>query len=335
MKKCIILFIVLLVNLTLISGCGQSKVENKTTINKKIKNNEEMTIKISGPKSPAIIPLLRIIETNALGENIKIDLKQYHSMEEMVALATDKENAFMALPAHTASVLYNKDVDVKLLNMGIWGCMYLTSIDDEFKDWKDLKGKKLYVPGKNSPPDMITQYFLKKNELEPGKDLEIVYSNHMEIAQLLELGKIKYAVDVEPFTTLHKETIKGFKVICDYSEKWKETEGDEFRLPAFGVVVNSEFASSNAEIVDTFNEEYEKAIKWATNNPEEAELLAQKQLKTKPQLIEKAIPNMTFIYESAESAKESLDKYYEILLSYKPESIGGKIPDETFYYKHK
>lgn len=43
---------------------------------------------------------------------------------------------------------------------------------------------------------------------------------------------------------------------------------------------------------------------------------------------------MSFIYESAETAKKSLEKYFNILVDYKPETVGGKIPDETFYYKH-
>jgi NitT/TauT family transport system substrate-binding protein len=212
--------------------------------------------------------------------------------------------------------------------------MYLTTIDEDCKSWEDLKGGKLYVPGKNSPPDMITKYLLKKNNLEPGKDLEIVYSNHTEIAQLLELGNIKHAIDAEPFTTLHKETIDGFKIISDYSEEWKKTEGEEYKLPAFGIVVNGEFAVNNKGIVDKFDETYEQAVKWTNENPEQAELLARDHLKTKPDLIEKAIPNMSFIYESAETAKKSVGKYFNILVDYKPETVGGKIPDETFYYKH-
>ncbi|MCT4686212.1 ABC transporter substrate-binding protein [Vallitalea sp.] len=335
MKRCIIFLLMIAINLSIITGCSTSKVtEKEVETDNSINGQKEITVKISGPKSPAIIPLLRIIDTNGLGENVKIELNLYHSMEEMVTLATDKDNAFMALPAHTASVLYNKDIDIKLLNVGIWGCMYLTTIDAECKGWEDLKGGKLYIPGKNSPPDMITKYFLKKNNLEPGKDLEIVYSNHTEIAQLLELGNIKHAIDAEPFTTLHKETIDGFKVISDYSEEWKKTEGEEYKLPAFGIVVNGEFAATNKEIVDNFNKSYEQAVKWTNENPEQAELLAINQLKTKPDLIEKAIPNMSFIYESAETAKKSLEKYFNILVDYKAETVGGKIPDETFYYKH-
>jgi hypothetical protein len=36
---------------------------------------------------------------------------------------------------------------------------------------------------------------------------------------------------------------------------------------------------------------------------------------------------------SSEAAKKDIEKYYDILFAYRPEMIGEKIPDESFYHK--
>jgi hypothetical protein len=37
--------------------------------------------------------------------------------------------------------------------------------------------------------------------LSVGEDVEIVYSSHAEIAQLIAMGTIQYAVDAQPYVT--------------------------------------------------------------------------------------------------------------------------------------
>ena len=76
--------------------------------------------------------------------------------------------------------------------------MYLSTTDSNCHKWEDLKGKQLFVPAKGSVPDIMTQHFLNRHGLIIGDSIELVYSNHTEIAQLIKSGKAKYAVDVRP-----------------------------------------------------------------------------------------------------------------------------------------
>ena len=71
------------------------------------------------------------------------------------------------------------------------------------------------------------------------------------------------------------------------------------------------------------------------NNPEDAGKLAEKYLNVDDVLIEKAMSNFNFNYVSSEAAKKDIEKYYDILFTYRPEIIGGKISDESFYYKNE
>lgn len=325
-KKLVGLTLMLILSMSIFLGCENTK----ETASENSKN--ETTIMISGPKSAVTIPLLRMKETNALGENIKIDLKLYHSMEEMVAIENSKKYGFMTIPVHAASILYNKGSNIKLLNVGVWGGMYLTTTDPNCNKWEELKGKKLYVPSKNSPPDIITQYFLKQHGLKVGDNIDIVYSTHPEISKLIEMGRIKYAVNVEPFVTANKLSNKNLKVVFDYMDGWKKIQDDQCGLPGFGVVSNNEFLAKNKSLVDTFNKEYEKALNWTVKNPKEAGILAEKYLKLDKKLIKKAMPNIPLFYKASTDARKDLEKYYKVLSKFKAKSIGGKIPNEDFYY---
>ena len=163
MKKGLLFLLIL--SISLFCGCSPSQTSNLDTKN-------EITIIVGAPKSPATIPVLRMLETKALGENVNIDLKIYSSMEKMMALATREDYAFLEFPINAASVLYNKGLNVKLLNVTLWGGMYLSTTDPNCESWKDLNGKQVYVPHKGSVPDIITQHFLNKNGLNIGENVE-------------------------------------------------------------------------------------------------------------------------------------------------------------------
>ncbi|WMJ83205.1 hypothetical protein ACS3UN_09015 [Oscillospiraceae bacterium LTW-04] len=104
-------------------------------------------------------------------------------------------------------------------------------------------------------------------------------------------------------------------------------------MPAYGLAANSTFLSQNVEFTKSFMEEFEKSVSWVINNPEDAGKLAKKHLNADDVLIEKAMPNFNFNYVPSDTAQKDIEKYYDILFACRPKSIGGKKPDERFYYK--
>ncbi len=336
MKKiAIILFAAFI---ALLSGCGQAKTVSKQAENVSAQAadaTKQNVLTVVAPKSPAIIPVLRMVESNALGENTKIDIQFYSDMEAMMALASEGKYGVIVAPAYTAANLYNKGIHVEIMNLYNWGGMFLSTTDTNCNSWEELNGKELYVPAKGSVPDILTQYFLNKNGLTIGKDIEVVYSTHVEIAQLLSTGTIKYAIDVEPFVTSNKMKVENYKVISDFAEDWSKTQGNDYRMPATCVVANTSYLNENQDIIASFNNELAEAIEWTNNNPTEAGALANKYINANSELIANALPGFRFQYKSSVDAKKDLEQYFNVLLELKPESIGGKLPDENFYYTNE
>ncbi|WP_304508906.1 ABC transporter substrate-binding protein [Anaerotignum sp.] len=334
MKKSIPLMIVLIISL--ITGCGQSN--SKVTSNGSPQNAElkvQTTITVVAPKSPATIPILRMIEGNCMGDKIKIDLQLYSDMETMMAMASEGDYGILIVPAHTAANLNNKGVDVKLLNVFNWGGMCLSTTDSDCNSWEDLAGKELYVPSKGSVPEILTQYFLKQNGLAVGENIEVVYSSHNEIAQLLSVGTIKYAVDAQPFVTSNTNNVLGYKVISEFSEEWRLTQGEEYSMPANCMVSSNEYLSKNEELINSFNKKFSEAVEWTVENPAEAGALASANLNANAELIAEAMQGFGFDYQSAVDSQKDLEQYYNVLLEMKPESIGGTIPNKEFYHLQK
>jgi hypothetical protein len=47
------------------------------------------------------------------------------------------------------------------------------------------------------------------------------------------------------------------------------------------------------------------------------------------------VPNYKFDFKTASESRVNIEKYCKVLFGAKPESVGGKIPDEKFYFDNK
>ena len=327
--KRFLIFCVVVVTMSM-SLVGCSEKEEMETVDE---NKASIKIVMSGPKAPPTIPMLRMMETNVLGEDVEVEFKIWNSPEELMAIASKKDFDFLALPVNVAAKLYNKGIDIKMLNVNTWGVIYLVAADGSVNEWSDLKGKELYVALQSAPPDIITQYFLRDVGLDPAKDMNIKYSTQPEIAQLFSSGSIKYAVNIEPFITASLMNVADARIVFDYNEEWKKFVGEEFEIPTAAIAVPNELLSLYPELAEKFQKEYEIALSWVKDNPEEAGKLANKYFGIKPELVANAMPRLGLNFVDMTGAKADLNRYYEVLVEVMPQSIGGKIPDEGLYYE--
>lgn len=289
-------------------------------------------IYVGAPKAPPVLPVLRMMQTNALGKDYKIDVKVWNSPEILIGMVQGKEADFFAFPVTVVAKLHNKRLNVKLMNVNTWGVASLISKDPTVKTWKDLKGKTLYIGLKTSPPDVYTHYFLEKEGLKEKRDYNVVYSNKAEHVNLVISGKADNAVIIEPDTTAVLTKNPNFKIIINFEEEWQKYKGDKSSIPTAGFGVLGEVSEKDPELVKKFNEEYAKALEWVIANPEEAGKLAKEKLGMDAEVVKKSIPKMGLKFVPAKDAKKTLDEYYKIMIDYDPKSVGGKVPNESLYF---
>ena len=61
----------------------------------------EKTIYVGAPKAPPVLPVLRMMETNALGKDYKIDIKVWNSPEILIAMVQGKEADFFCISCNS------------------------------------------------------------------------------------------------------------------------------------------------------------------------------------------------------------------------------------------
>lgn len=334
MKKRLFLLLAACVCLSL-AACGTNEkpsVEANAESSVKQTEQETVSITVAVPTAPPALPVLRMIESNALGDKVEIKLELWNEPETLIAMVQDGKHDFFAFPLTVVSKLYNKGMDVRLMNVNTWGVTYFMTSDPEFQSWKDLKGKTVYVPLQSSPPDALTQYFLKEAGLEVGKDLEIVYASTTEVATMLASGDAVYGTLIEPQVTKALMGNEALRVAYSFEEEWQRVTATETKIPNAGFGTTQAFIDENPELASDFQVAYEEAIAWANENPEEMGALAEKYLGLNEAVIVQSLPNMGLEFRSAVDAQPELAQFYELLYDFNPAMIGGAIADSGLYY---
>ncbi len=120
-----------------------------------------------------------------------------------------------------------------------------------------------------------------------------------------------------------------------FDQAWAEASGGT-DSPIAGTVATASVLDK-PEVIAAFEREYKAAVQWMLDNPEEAGKLVETQL---PQLGLKAavmtasLKSIAWKYTTAVDARASLEAFYQDLSELSPEVIGGKVPDDGFYFNH-
>lgn len=332
MKKriSILLMVLTLIVSSLIAvGCSNSsKQAEKQPQPKKEK------IKIAALKGPTGMGIVKLMEDN----KDDYDITLFDSPDQLVSKIVNGELDGAAVASNLAPILYNKtNGGVQLVGINTLGILYVVENGNTIKDIKDLKGKTIYSSGKGSTPEFVLNYILKKNGLEPDKDVKIEYKmQHSDLAAAVASKEVNIAVLPEPFVTTTKMKNTDLQIPIDLTKEYEKVSGDNSKLVMGTIVFRKDFLNKRGADVDEFLTKYKNSVDFVNNNKVEAGKLIEKNgILPKAKLAEMAIPKCNIVFISAKDGKESLNKFYNVLKENDPKSIGGKLPDENFYYKGK
>ena len=299
---------------------------------------------IAGPFATVSHPVIHMIETGALKDVAeKVEFRLWKNPDELRAMMIKGDVDFMALPTNTAAILHNKGVDLKLIDVSIWGILGMISRDKDLKTLKDYKGKKIVVPFRADMPDIVFNQLLKRQGLDPKKDFELVYvASPIDAMQMLIMRRADHALLAEPAISIALRKTKSFPVSIvapdlyrstDLQEEWARVFKANARIPEAGMAVVGK-TMYNPKIIERFLAEYRKSLTWYKNHPKEAGKLI---VQTLPMLEEKgladSISHVNIDSVNAAKARKELEFFFNVLHGDDPKSIGGKLPSNDFYYK--
>lgn len=236
-----------------------------------------------------------------------------------------------ALPTNVAANLYNKTGKVQLLALNTLGVLHILENGNTVNSLADLNGKTLYAINQGTNTEYALDYLLTQNGLDPDADVDIQWKTSEEVTSLMASGEIDLCMLPVPAATTVLMQNSDVRDAIDLSDAWTES-GANGTFTMGCVVVRTEFAQENPQAVQDFLAEYEASINYIKDNPEEGgSLIEQYGIVPKAAIAQAAIPQANMIFVAGQDMK-SISSYYEVLFAADPESIGGSIPDDGFYY---
>lgn len=323
LKKLILTGISMILLAGMLAGCGKAEAE-------------KTTVRVGGMKGPTSMGLLFLKEKSEAGEALEnYEFSMVTAADELLPLMIKGELDIALVPANVASVLYNKtEGQVTVIDINTLGVLYMVSGDSSIDEVEDLKGKTIYLTGKGTTPDYVLHYILSENGLTEEDYILEYKSEATEVAALLAENPQAIGLLPQPFVSVACMQNEALQVVMDMNEQWILLQGEEGSRMVTGVtVVRNAFLEENPEAVKHFLQEHEESTDSINTDVEQgAKLAVNAGIIAKEPIALKAIPQCNITYIDGEEMKQALSGYLSVLYEQNPESVGGSLPEDGFYY---
>ena len=287
---------------------------------------------LKGPTTMGLVNLLAMEQNGTASQNY--DLQLYGAADEVVPKLIKGEVDIAAIPANLAATLYQKtNGGIQVMAVNTLGVLYVVEKGDTVHSFADLKGRTILSTGKGTTPEYVLRYLLRKNGIDPDKDVKIeYYSEASEVtAQMAATKKDAIAVLPQPYVTAAQMKDSSLRVVLDLTREWNKV--CDTQLITGVTVVRTAYAEEHPEEVINFLKDYQKSVDAANDDVDgTAALCEEAGVVAKAAIAKKALPKCNIVYRIGDEMKADVNAYLQVLYDASPAAVGGKLPDANFYY---
>ncbi|MFA5443667.1 MAG: ABC transporter substrate-binding protein [Bacteroidales bacterium] len=297
------------------------------------KNNQKTTVTIATLKGPSAMGMIKLIDSLNHVEEPGMKVKIVNEPIQVRKMMIDGQADFAVLPTTMAAIIYNKGLEYRLIAIPVWGTLFLFGKDSTITRWEDLRHKKVHVMARGMTPDVLFQYLLKKNGIDPQKDITLDYSfpTHIDLANAVAAGRAELGVISEPLVSLVIQKNKQVRAVFDLNKDWEKIQGSPIAQTA--LLVRADIIEKDPRLVEAVLDDYERSSRWVNQNPDSAAvLIARYGILPNAEVALQAIPGSGLHFVRAREIRSQITDYLKVFYNMNPQIIGEKIPDETFYY---
>ena len=299
-------------------------------------SSDDTVVRVGGLKGPTTMGLVKLMDDakNGTAAN-NYEFTMVTAADELTGLVASGKIDIALLPANVASVLYHKtEGKVSVIDINTLGVLYLVSGDSSISSIENLSGKTVYLPGKGTTPEYVLRYLISASGLS-GEAVTLEFkSEASEVAAVLAEDPNAIGLLPQPFVTAACAQNDALSVILDMNAEWEKLQGEDGSRLVTGVtVVRNEFLQEHENAVAAFMEEHQASAQSMNSDVENgAKLAAASGIIAKEPIALKAIPKCNITYIDGADMKQAMSGYLEVLYEQNPESIGGALPGDDFYY---
>ena len=259
------------------AACGTDKTTTtsdltgtvSTTLPAPDKDLEINIYTLSGTTALGIAGLLSDVKAGNADMNYKIEILT--AADQVTAPLISGEAQIGALPTNAAATVFEKSGGkVKLLALNTLGVLYLlqNTETEDIKDYSDLQGKTVYVPGAGSNPEYIAKALFENAGVNVTID-NSTYPSPAELQTAVAAGNAKLAVLPQPLVTAIIKANSKIAIAMDFTEKWEAVYGENTLVQGC-LVVNTAFAEAHPAEVEKFLEDYKQSVEFVKSASDEA-----------------------------------------------------------------
>jgi NitT/TauT family transport system substrate-binding protein len=292
-----------------------------------------VTVRVMAPSgTPAMALSGLAVSQKELLPGYTHEIEVVNAADLVAAKMIKGEADFAVIPTNLASVLFSKGVDIKMAGIVIWGNLYVVSSKADAV-WEDMKGHEVYMLGRGLSPDILLQHLMIKNGIDPQKDTTLHYvAASSELAPAFLTGKSQFSIMPEPMLSVVKTKKPDTHVMLDLQKEWSRLYNTQSGYPQACLVVSGKMVAEHPDYVEAFLAEFARSVSWMADNPVEA---GEGGVILMPEMsapvLTKSLPGCNMVFTPAKDARDDLEAYYQVLLDFDANTIGGALPGDDFY----
>ena len=301
------------------NGNGDTPTETTTSYVREVKT------KISNLSGPLGIGISKL----AADRDYAYETTLFSDYNQITELLKNGKTDIAMLPVNIAASLYNEtNGAIKVLAVNSLGVFHILENGTGIKTVEDIKGKTVYAIGEGNMPEYLLDEILEENGLKVTVEYKADFN---EIKAVAESDKSAVFMLPEPYASMLKTSAEGMRYALDLSDEWEKVNDAPF---AQGVVVaRAEYIENNPEYIETFLMQNEISVNFITENLEAApQMLSDAKSFASPEEATAVIVGCNPGFIRGEEMKSAVSGTLEMLYEANPESIGGEMPADEFYY---
>ena len=258
-----------LIVFSLCMGCSKAETGDKTTASDSFEVSSQKTspVKITLNEvahSVFYAPLYVAIEKGYFkDENIDLTLVTGFGADKTMTAVISGEADIGFMGSEASVYMYSEGASDYVVNFAQLtqraGNFLVARQDNEHFQWADLKGKTVLGGRKGGMPEMVFEYILKENGIDPEKDLTIIQNiDFGSTAPAFADGRGDFTIEFEPGATSLESEGKGH-VIASLGK-------DSGYVPYTAFSAKKSYLKENPDVIQRFTNALQKGMDYVRSH---------------------------------------------------------------------